>query len=265
MRSFWNGTISFGLVNIPVSVIPASKSGDLSFHFLHKTDLGRIHNERICDECGKVVPYNDVVRGYEYDDDKYVPLTKEDFEDVYPESSKNIEILDFVNEGEINPMFFDKPYYLTPDKKGEKAYNLFREALKRTKKVGIGKVIFHTREHLGAIRSQGSALVLEVMHFASDLKQPEEIGIPKEEKVAKKELDMAEQLIDTMAVRFNPSRYHDTYQENLEKLVNAKVRGKPTRSKSKRKAAPTNVIDIMSKLKASLRQKKSHGKRASSV
>jgi DNA end-binding protein Ku len=258
MRSFWNGTISFGLVNIPVSVFPATKSNELKFNFLHEKDLGRIHNERVCEKCGKSISYEDLVRGYEYQEDKYIPLTKEDFEKVNLESAKNISILDFVDPQEVDPMFFDQPYYLVPDKKGSKAYILLREALKETKKIGIAKLIFHTREHLAALKPNGNALMLDLMHFADEIKKPGELNLPTDHSVNKKELQMAEKLVENMAGSFKSEKYHDTYRENMLKLIEKKLEGKEIKEKPKSKAA-TNVIDIMSKLKASLEQ--SAGKR----
>jgi DNA end-binding protein Ku len=255
MRSFWSGSISFGLVNIPVNVHPAAKPEQLAFRFLHEKDMGRIHNERVCDKCGETVPYEDVIRGYEYEKDRYAAVTKEDLESAVPEAAKTIDILDFVEEKEIDPMFFDKPYYLVPEKKGVKAYILLREALKKTGKVGIAKVVFHTREHLAAVRGSDEGLVLEVMHFASELKKPKDLGLPEGgARPGKKELEMAEELIANMTTSFNPSKYHDDYREHLEKLIEDKLHGKKLKA-PERKKAPDNVIDIMSKLKASLAQK----------
>jgi len=256
MRSFWNGSISFGLVNIPVSVFPATKSEIVSFHFLHEKDLGRIHNQRLCEVCEKVVPYDELVRGYEYEDDKYLPLTPEDFENVNLESAKNIDILDFVKEQEIDPIYFDKPYYLVPDKKGQKAYALLRETLEHTGKVGIAKVIFHTREHLAAVRTRGEALMLDILHFATEIKSSEEMSLPAQANVGKKELAMAEKLVANMTSPFRPEKYKDTYKEKLETLIEEKLSGKSAGKRAKRREPTTNVIDIMSKLKASLKQKK---------
>lgn len=255
MRSFWNGSISFGLINIPVSVYPATKPEQLSFHFLHEKDLGRIHNERVCEKCGATVPYESVVRGYEYEKDQYTPVTKEDLESAAIEGSKTIDILDFVDDRQIDPMYFDKPYYLVPDKKGEKAYALLREAMKKAGKAGVAKVVFHTRENLAAVRPVGKALMLEVMHFAAEFKKPEEMQLPGETiRVDKRELQMAEELVESMSAKFDPEKYKSTYHENLNRMIEEKMEGKAPQIKAK-KRQPANVIDIMSKLKESLAQK----------
>jgi len=262
MRPFWNGTISFGLVNIPVGVFPATKTNELKFNFLHEKDLGKIHNERVCEKCEKKIPYEEVVRGYKFDEDRFVPLTKEDFEKVNLEAAKNISILDFVDPKEVDPMFFDQPYYLVPDKKGEKAYILLREALKERNKIGIAKIIFHTREHLAALKASGDALMLDLMHFSDEIKKPEDLNLPTDSSVNKKELAMAEKLVESMAGHFHPEKYHDTYRENLLKLIGDKLEGKEVKSRPKGKQA-TNVIDIMSKLKASLEQSSGRRKKKS--
>lgn len=254
MKSIWDGTISFGLVNIPVNVFPATQNNEIHFHFLHEEDSGRIHNERVCDICGKKVPYSDIVKGFEYEKEKFVTLNPEDFEKVNPENAKTIDILDFVEAEEIDPMYFDKAYYVVPDKKGIKAYTLLREALKKSKKVGIAKLIFRTRENLAAIKANGNALMLDMMHFDSEMRDKSELKFPAEKStLQKKELLMAEQLIDSMTVKFEAAKYKDTYEENLRKLIDKKLKGHEPKTKAKKKNA-TNVIDLMSRLKASLKQ-----------
>ncbi|MBI4211560.1 MAG: Ku protein [Deltaproteobacteria bacterium] len=253
MRAFWKGNISFGLVSIPVSLHPATKAEQqIAFHFLHEKDMGRIHNERICDKCGQAVAYQELARGYEYEKDEFVRLTKEDLEQAAIQAGKTIDIMDFVDEQEIDPMFFEKPYYLAPDPKGKKAYALLREVLKKTKKVGIAKVVFHTREHLAGVRAGREWLILEVMHFVSEFKSLDEIPLPKDDiDIDKRELKMAEQLVEQMTTPFEPEKYKNTYDENLHRMIQEKLEGKviPIRE---RRAEATNVIDIMSKLKESL-------------
>jgi len=261
MKSVWDGAISFGLVNIPVSVFPATKSHELSFHFLHGKDKGRIHNDRVCEVCEEKVAYTEIVRGYEYEKDRFVILTDEDFEKVDLESAKSLTILDFVDSEEIDPMFFDKPYYLLPEKGGEKAYVLLREGLKHSGKVGIAKIILRTRESLAALKPKGPALMLDLMHFASEIKGMSEFKFPPEEtRLERKELQMAEKLIDSMASAFKPERYHDTYHDNLMALIEKKLKGKEIKAVPKRHEA-TNVIDLMSKLKASLEENSKRRKR----
>src|SRR5437667_2978072 len=163
MRAIWNGAISFGLVNIPVGVYSATHSEKISFNYLHEDDLGRIHNKRVCDECGREIEYEDIVRGYEYEKGEYVALDDKDFKRVAIDATRTIAISEFVDETEIDPMFFDTPYYLAPGKNAAHVYALFRAALKESGKVGIAKVAFRDREHLAAIKTHGNALMLDTM------------------------------------------------------------------------------------------------------
>lgn len=253
MRPMWNGMISFGMVNIPVGVFSATHSEKISFHFLHREDMGRIHNKRVCDVCGKEVAYEDLVRGYEYEKGEHVALEEEDFEKVEPENSKTITIMDFVELEEIDPMYFDTPYYLVPGKNADHAYVMLREALKRKEKIGVAKVVFREREHLAAVKAHGRALMLDTMHFADEIRPEEDLKLPKEKaNLKERELKLAEQLVDMLTDKFDPEKYKDTYRENLEKLIESKLKGKAAKTKPVRKKATTNVVDIMSVLKKSL-------------
>ena len=254
MRPIWNGAISFGLVNIPIGVYSATHSERISFNFLHKKDLGRIHNVRECDVCGKQVPYEDLVRGYEYEKGEYVALEEEDFDKIAIESSKTINVMEFVDQDEIDPMFFDTPYYLAPGKNADHVYALFREALKESGKMGIAKVAFREREHLAAVKAHDNVLMLDTMFFADEIAKPGELDLPTTAKISEKERKLAEKLIEEMSGKFKPEKYEDTYREALLEMIEAKVKGK--HGKTKRvapKKATTNVVDIMSKLKASLK------------
>jgi len=256
MKSIWEGVISFGLVNIPVSVLPAVRSHEISFHFLHERDLGRIHNERVCDACGRVVPYSEVVKGYEYGEDKIIPITPEDFEGVKPEAAKAIQISDFVSAPDIDPLYYDRTYYLSPDKKGEKAYALLREALKRTQRAGIATLVLRTRENLAAVTAKGDFLLLNILHFAHEIQRPAPLALPAASvKLGSKELELAQKLVESMSSDFKPEKYKDTYEDDLLELIAQKARGRAPRKLAAPKPA-TNVIDIMSKLKASLQQSK---------
>ena len=259
MRAIWNGMISFGLVNIPVGLFTAVKERPFQFHFLHQKDQGRIRNQRVCEECNSEVEYKDLVRGYEYEKGRYAVLTSKDLDRISLESNKHIAITDFVSEQEIDPMFFDKPYYLAPGRNGEKAYALLRDVLRNTHKVGIGKLVLHTHEQLGAIRTRGPLLVLEILRFAAELRQPPALKVPARGATAG-ELKVAEQLIDQLSTRFGPRKYEDTYQEALLGLIKQKLAGKPMRAGAKSRKA-TSVVDIMSKLKASLKQVKTDQRR----
>lgn len=254
MRPIWNGAISFGLVNIPIGVYSATHSERISFNFLHKADLGRIHNVRVCDVCGKQVPYDDLVRGYEYEKGEYVALEEEDFERIAIESSKTISIMEFVEQEEIDPMFFDTPYYLAPGKNADHVYALFREALKESGKVGIAKVAFREREHLAAVKPHGNALMLDTLFFADEIAKTTGLNLPAKAKITEKERKLAEKLIEEMSGKFEPEKYEDTYREALLEMIEAKVKGKHGKTrKVAAKKATTNVVDIMSKLKASLK------------
>ena len=254
MRPIWNGMISFGLVNIPVGVFSATRSERLEFHLLHEKDMGRINNVRVCQVDGKEVPYEDLVKGYEYEKGEYVVLTDEDFEKAAAESSKSISITDFVDIAEIDPMFFETPYYLVPGKNADHAYVILRETLKQTQKAGIAKVAFREREHLAAVKPHGRALMLDIMHFPEEITSAGELDLPAEKASVKdKELKLAEQLVESMTAKFDPKKYKDTYRERLEELIEKKLKGKPIHVKTTKRKATTNVVDITALLQKSLR------------
>ena len=260
MRAIWNGMISFGLVNIPIGLFTAVKERPFHFHFLHQKDQGRIRNQRVCEECNTEVEYKDLVRGYEYQKGRYAVLTNKDLDRVALESNRHIAITAFVGEHEIDPMFCDKPYYLVPGRNGEKSYALLREVLKNTHRVGIGKLVLHTHEQLGAIRTRGPLLVLELLRFADEVRHPPVLKVPSARGTTAGELKIAKQLIDQMSTRFDPSKYEDTYQEALLGLIKQKLAGKPISVRTKPQKA-TGVVDIMAKLKASLKQVKTGQRR----
>jgi len=251
--------ISFGLVNIPVGVFSATRSERLEFHLLHEKDMGRINNIRVCQLDGKEVPYEDLVKGYEYEKDEYVVLTDEDFEKAAPETSKTISITDFVDLDEIDPMFFETPYYLVPGKNADHAYVILRETLKQTQKAGIAKVAFREREHLAAVKPHGRALMLDIMHFPEEIAPAGELDLPAEKaRITDKELKLAEQLVGSMTAKFDPKKYKDTYRERLEELIEKKLKGKTVRMKTSKRKATTNVVDIMALLQKSLKASGRH-------
>jgi DNA end-binding protein Ku len=229
MASIWTGALTFGLVNIPVSLASAVRAAEkTSFRMLHKEDLTPIKYERVCPLDEEVVPWNEIVKGYEYSKGKYVVVTPEELAKVKTPSSKAVEMTDFVKSDEIDPRYFDTPYYLVPQKGGEKAYALLREALANTDMVGIGKLTLRQKEHLVAVRPIGDALVLELMRFEHELVEPGEMNFPDTDKqnVRPQELEMAEQLIGNLAESFEPSKYRDEYEEKLQALLKAKLKGK---------------------------------------
>ena len=258
MRPTWTGTLTFGLVAIPVTMHSAVRSKErISFRMLHKEDLSPIKYERVCEAEGEPVPWNEIVKGYEYKKGKFVVLSEEDFKAAAVESSKTIEILGFVDAEEIDPRYFETPYFLLPGKSAEKPYALLREAIRKTGKVGIGKVIMRTNSyHLVSIRTDGEALTLEIMRFADELVDDSTFSFPSSDSVRPQELNMAQALIENLAEPFDPSKYRDEYRANLMKIINTKMKGKKIEYDEPEEPAATPVIDLMSRLQASLDQGK---------
>ncbi|MFB3925656.1 MAG: Ku protein [Syntrophales bacterium] len=251
MRSIWSGSISFGLINIPVRLYTAVKETRPDFNYLHKQDLSPIRYARICKADGEEIPFEDIVRGYEYKKGDYVVLQDEDFKKANVRKTQTIDIVDFVEEAEIDSKFMEKPYYLEPARESRKAYALLREGLKRTGKVGIGKFVLKTREHLVVLKPEGNLMILEQIRFANEIVKPDKTIIPEEEKVSEKELEMAIKLIDQLTTAFHPEQYKDTYTEELMRVVEEKAHGEVPRARGER-PVPTEVPDLMSRLRESL-------------
>lgn len=254
MAAAWKGTISFGLVSIPVELRTAVQSDHVSFKMLHAEDLAPVKYERVCAKDGEPVPWGEIVKGYEYAKGKYVIITDEDFRAAALASSKTIDILDFVRGEEIDPRFFDTPYYLVPAKGGEKGYALLREAMRTTGSVGVGKVTMHQKQHLAAIKTIGDAMMLETMRFANELVDSSELSFPSSELVRPQELKMATQLVANLAEPFAPEKYTDEYRANLMKIIHAKMKGQKIEAAPAEEPESTTVIDLMSRLQASLEQ-----------
>jgi DNA end-binding protein Ku len=255
-RAIWKGSISFGLVNIPIALYPATRREELSFRLLRKSDLSPVSYKRVAEKDGKEVPWDQIVKGYEYEKGKYVVLKDEDFQRVDLEATQTVDIQDFVDQEEIDPMFFYKPYYLEPQKGGDKAYALLRDALKDTNKVGVAKVVIKTRQYLAGVKPEDGALVLELMHFADDLADPEKLHVPKTMNVGKREMNMARSLIDSMTSKWEPEKYKDDYREALMEVIEEKVEagGKEIEEKPRKAPKPTKVIDLVSVLQKSLEE-----------
>jgi DNA end-binding protein Ku len=255
-RAIWKGSISFGLVNIPIALYPATRREELKFRLLRKSDLSPVNYKRVAEKDGKEVPWDEIVKGYEYEKRKYVVLKDEDFERVDLEATQTVDIQDFVDQEEIDPMFFYKPYYLEPQKGGDKAYALLRDALKDSNKVGIAKVVIKTRQYLAGVKPEDSALVLELMHFADELVDTGKLRVPKKTEVGKREINMAKSLIDSMSSKWNPEKYRDDYREALMEVIEEKVEagGKEIEEKPRKAPKPTKVIDLVSVLQKSLEQ-----------
>src|SRR5882762_9079606 len=254
--AIWKGSISFGLVNIPIALYPATRREELKFRLLRKSDLSPVNYKRVAEKDGKEVAWDQIVKGYEYEKGKYVVLKDEDFQRVDLEATQTVDIKDFVDQEEIDPMFFYKPYYLEPQKGGDKAYALLRDSLKDTNKVGVAKVVIKTRQYLAGVKPEDGVLVLELMHFADELADPETLHVPKKTEVGKREMNMAKSLIDSMSSKWNPEKYRDDYREALMEVIEEKVEagGKEIEEKPKKARKPTNVIDLVSVLQKSLEQ-----------
>jgi DNA end-binding protein Ku len=263
MRSIWKGSISFGLVSIPISLFPAMRREELKFRLLRVSDLSPVNYKRVAEADGKEVPWDQIVKGYEYEKGRYVVLKDEDFARVDVEATQTVEIVQFVRLGEIDPLLFYKPYYMEVEKGGEKAYALLRQALADSKRIGIAKVVIKTRQHLGAVKPQERGLMLELMHFPEELLDVSDFKASAATSPGKAEITMAKKLIESMSDNWHPDLFKDDYREMLEKVVEEKVRkgGKPApEAKPRRKTA--NVIDLVSVLQQSIQdaQRKSRPK-----
>jgi DNA end-binding protein Ku len=252
MRAIWKGNISFALVSIPISLFSATRRNELSFHYLHKKDMSPVSYKRFCDTENTEVPWEEITRGYEYEKDQYIEITDEDLDKADVELTKAIQIQEFVHEAEIDPVYFDKPYYLEPQKGGERAYALMRDALAQAKKVGIAKVVLKSREHLAAVKSVGNMLTLQTMRFAHEIVDAGSLNLPAPADISKKEMDLAYTLIDSMSDKFDPKRYKDDYHDKVLEIIQMKVSGVAPQAPVVTGPAPAKVIDLMEVLKQSL-------------
>jgi DNA end-binding protein Ku len=252
MRSIWKGSINFGLVYIPVAVYPATREEKVSFKQLRASDLSPIRYKKVAEADDKEVPAKEIVKGYEYEKGKWVTLEDADFEKVEIESTQTVEITDFVNVSDINPKFFYKPYFLEAQKGGEKAYALLHRALTETERIGIAKVAIRNREYLAAVKPDGLFLMLELMHFAQEVLEPEELRVATGSDVSAKELQMAKALIESMTGEWEPTRYEDRYQSALKEVIDEKIQKRPHASKVPARKTASNVVDLVQVLKNSL-------------
>jgi DNA end-binding protein Ku len=256
MRPTWKGSISFGLVYIPIAVYPATREEKLSFRQLRKTDLSPIKYKKVAEADMKEVPADEIVKGYEYERGRYIVLSDEDFEKVKIESTHSIDITDFVDQDQVDPKFFYKPYFLEAQKGGEKAYALLHKALSGTGKIGIAKVVISNREYLAAVKPDGLFLVLELMHFASEVLTPEELTRPKTD-LNDKELKMAQALIDSMSAEWQPEKYRDQYRDAVMEMIETKAKNKKLPAAPVAAPRSTNVVDLVKVLQESLNRSQS--------
>ena len=252
-RPIWRGSLSFGLVAIPVQLHTAVRESRPRFRLLHAKDKAPIKYERICQRDGKAVAWEDLVKGYEYQRGRYVVLTKEDFKAAALEKDRRVQVTDFVPANDIDDRFFDQPYYLLPDKGGEHAYVVFRDALAETGRIGIGKVVIRDRQHLVAVETLGEHLILTMMRFADEMVDAPKLAELERIKVPPRELKLAANLIGALAAEWDPEQYSDDYQKNLEEVIKAKMKGETVVLEEEERPMRAEVIDLAERLKASLR------------
>ena len=260
-RPIWKGSINFGLVNIPVALYSAEANSSIDFDLLDKRDFSRVRYQRVNEKTGKEVPWDEIVKGYEYKKGEYVALTDDDFLKANIEATQSIDIIDFVDAADISPIYFDKPYYLTPLKNGQRAYALLREVMKRTGKVGIARVVIRTRQHLAALLADGPVLILNLLRFSHELRDPSVLDVPTvgSTQGSNQELKMAEQLVESMVGKWNPKKYRDEYHQDLLKMIDKKIKSGQTKAIEPAETAPRpkqqgKIIDIMHLLRQSVEQ-----------
>jgi DNA end-binding protein Ku len=255
MRPIWKGAISFGLVNIPIALYPATRREELKFRFLRASDLSPVNYKRVAEADGKEVPWDQIVKGYEYEKGKFVALKEEDFKRADIEATQTVDIVNFVNLEEVDPLLFYKPYYMEVGRGGDKAYVLLRQALESNDKIGIAKVVMRARQHLAAIKPQKKGLMLELMRFPEELVDVTAFNAPKETRVSKPELQMASKLVQSMTSPWSPEQYQDEYRHALERIIEAKIEHpeKPIPSKPPKKQ-PSKIIDLVSVLEKSIQE-----------
>jgi len=254
MRAIWKGHINFALVSIPVSLVSASRTSDISLKYLHKKDLSPVSYKRFCDREGVEVPWEEMARGYEFDKGRFVEVTQEELAEANRKLTRTIRILEFVDLGEIDPIYFDKPYYLEPQSGGEHAYGLLAEALRRSERAGIARVVLKTREHLAAIRPSGRIMTMQTLRFAHEIVDAGSLGVPAETTAVPKEIELAQTLIATMSDTFDASKYTDEYRAEVLELIRRKVAGEAPGVESPGPVPiPGKVVDLMEVLKQSLK------------
>jgi DNA end-binding protein Ku len=251
-RPIWSGTISFGLVSVPVRMYSATQSKELRFHFLDRHDLQPIGYDKVRRDTGKHIDDDDIVRGFEVEKGRYVQLEDEDLDRLDIELTKTIDILDFVDLGEIDPIYFRKAYYLTPQDGAEKPYRLLVRALEETGKVAVAKVVIRNKQHLAAVRPSNGVLVLETMYYADEVREPETVD--GRVQVRKPEVEMAKSLVENLSGKFDPKKYDDTYRKELLQLLRAKAKGKPLPEPEEGQEA--EVVDLMEALRESVEKTK---------
>ncbi|MCK9517492.1 MAG: Ku protein [Dehalococcoidia bacterium] len=253
-RAMWTGAISFGLVNVPVKLYTAARSKDVRFNQLHAPDRARVQMKRFCSAEQVEIPFDEIVKGYEVGPDEYVVITQEELDQLAPAVTRGIEIEEFVDLADIDPVYFEHSYYLVPDKGGSKAYALLRQAMEESGRVALGRVVLRQKQYLIALRSTGKALAMSTLYFPDEVVAPDELeGIPGDDvKASEREVKMAEQLIETLYTDFEPEKYQDEYREQLLALIDEKAAGKTVVSIPAKQPAAAKVTDLMAALEASI-------------
>ena len=259
-RALWKGSISFGLVNIPIELHTAVRDTRPRFRMLHAKDKSPVRFERVCIRDGHPVAWEDLVKGFEYSKGHYVVLTKEDFSAAAVEKTRTIDIIDFVEAGEIDDRFFQTPYYVTPGTGGDRAYALLREAIRESGRVGIAKFILRESQHLAAVEVINEAIVLSVMRFADELVDESKFAFPAATGIRKGELDMAKALVNSLAAEWDPEKYTDEYRANLMRIIEGKIKGKEVTLEAPEEPRQAEVIDLMERLRRSLEQSGAGGR-----
>ena len=252
MKAIWKGAVTFGLVNIPVRLYSALEEKSFRFNMLHSEDGGRIKFQRVCSKCGKEVAWGDIVKGYEYEKDHYVTFSDEELQALDVDSIKAIDVVNFVPLEDIDPVYFNRTYYVVPDPSGLKAYRLLQQALEAEGQVGIAKVALREKEHLATIRLQGDVFVLETMHWPDEIREASFEELDKDVDIKDAEVKMARQLIQQLSTDFHPEEFVDEYRVRLEELVGEKVEGREVTVAAEPEEEPTKVVDLMEALKASV-------------
>ncbi|MDW7651141.1 MAG: Ku protein [Bacillota bacterium] len=251
MRTIWKGAISFGLVSIPIKLFPATEQKDVKFRYLHKTCQAPLRYQRVCSACGQEVSQEDIVRGYEYESGRFVIINEEDLDKIPDERTRTLDIVDFVSLEEIDPLYFDKTYYLAPGEAGEKAYALLRQAMAETGKIAVAKVVIRNKESLAVLRGYQNLLVMETIFYPDEIRNPAQLpGFDREIKPHDKEMKMARELIENLATEFEPEKYTDEYRKKLLDMIHAKIEGEQIAIPEV--AAKGKVVDLMDALKASV-------------
>lgn len=259
-RSIWKGAITFGLITIPVGLYTAVEEKDFRFNQLHGKDNGRIKYKRTCSVCGEEVPYDEIVKGYEFEKGNYVVFTEEEMDAIPADSIKAIDVVSFVPLEEIDPVYFQKPYYVAPEPSGVKAYKLLEKAMNESGRIGIAKVTLREKERLATLRVRDGIFILETMNWPDEIREPDFADLKKDVEIRPQELAMAKSLIENLSDTFQPDEFHDTYRERLEAAVQAKIEGQEVAVEATKE--PTQILDLMEALKASVEATKAKTKAA---